>query len=267
MYLGIDVGGTKVLFAVFDEYGRIIFEHKAATPKKYNDFLELVGKTYKTKLSKFKPVAACCALPGIIDREENIVLYYGNLPWKNTPAKKDIGEELGIPLSIENDAKLAGLSEAQLHKKYKSVLYLTLGTGIGISVIVNGVIDLNAGDAGGKGIILEHKGKLKDWEEFASGRYLVKQYGKKASELEDAEAWKDYAANVACGLEQFLATFRPEVVIVGGGVGAHFEKFEKYLAYELEKYESKMLKVPRLLKAKRAEEAVIYGCYEYIKEN
>jgi predicted NBD/HSP70 family sugar kinase len=64
-----------------------------------------------------------------------------------------------------------------------------------------------------------------------------------------------------------LATIQPDVVVVGGGVGAHFEKFQPFLEEALKKINNPLVPVPPLLKAQRPEEAVIYGCYEYIVQN
>jgi glucokinase len=63
-----------------------------------------------------------------------------------------------------------------------------------------------------------------------------------------------------------LAIIQPEVVIIGGGVGTHFDKYGKLLETELKKYQTPLVPIPPIRAAQRPEEAVIYGCYELVKE-
>ena len=64
----------------------------------------------------------------------------GNLPWQDVPIAKDVESIIHCPTMIENDAKLAGLSEAMLVKDYRRVLYVTIGTGIGTAIIIDQMI-------------------------------------------------------------------------------------------------------------------------------
>ena len=66
---------------------------------------------------------------------------------------------------------------------------------------------------------------------------------------------------------ELLAIVQPELIIFGGGVGTYLEKFQKYLMEELNSVKNPLVPVPPIIKAKRPEEAVIYGCYEYLKAN
>jgi predicted NBD/HSP70 family sugar kinase len=168
---------------------------------------------------------------------------------------------------IENDAKLGGLSEALLvHKKYKKVLYLTVSTGIGGGIIIDGKIDQDLVDSEVGHMVLPFEGQLTKWESFASGKALVDRFGKKAMDLEDRKAWQEYSKDLALGIFQILAVIQPDVVIIGGGVGAHFDKFGEDLKKALKNLENDMVEIPPVIAAKRPEEAVIYGCYEYIKQ-
>lgn len=265
--MGVDVGGTKTLLAVFDAHGKIIKTEKFPTPEKYNDFLALLESTV-VAMSTGELQAICVALPGRIDRENGIGLRFGNLDWKNIPIQTDIERMFDCPVVLENDAKLAGLSEANLIKdEFKKVIYITISTGIGIALIINGIIDQNKSDSGGNSMIMEHKGKYVSWESFASGHAITERYGKKASEINDAAIWKVLAKDFAVGILDLIAIFQPEIVIIGGGVGTHFVKFEKPLKEFMKDYETPMMKLPPIVRAKHPEEAVIYGCYDLLKEH
>jgi glucokinase len=269
MYLAIDIGGSKTLLAVFDESGQVIDQFKFPTNKNYADFLSELAQAVKEKLGHHSFIACCCAVPGDIDRDQGVAIVFGNLPWHNLPIRSDLVKILGpIPIKVENDANLAGLSEARLvSDSYKRVMYLTVSTGIKSGFIVGGQIEPNLADAEPGQMVLEHDGKIQKWEDFASGRALVAKYGKKASEIDDPVVWKEFTHGLALGINELLAVLKPDVVIIGGGVGAHFEKFAPYLQEELNKMGNEMVPVPPIIKAQRPEEAVVYGCYEYIKQN
>lgn len=267
-YLAVDIGGSKTLLAIFSESGEVVYKKKFPTNPVYSKFLSELKREVEDHFKGNELRLCCCAAPGYIDRSRGIAKRFGNLKWHNVPLKTDISRILGgVSVVVENDAKLAGLSEALLvQKKYSNVLYLTIGTGIGDGIIINGKIDSNLEDSEAGQMVIEHEGKLMRWEDISSGRALMAKYGKKASEIEDPEIWAEYVLGLAKGIDALVAVLQPEVVIIGGGVGAHFEKFGKLLVQELEKFENGMIKMPPIIKATRPEEAVIYGCYDFIRQ-
>jgi len=239
MYLTVDVGGTKVLVATFTKGGEKIKSMKIKTPIMYPDFIAELKSTINELLGGSQPDACAIALPGTIDRDNGIVLYFGNLPWENVSIKQDLSDILQCPIYLENDAKLAGLAEADAVKDlYSRVLYVTVSTGIGLGLTVNGEIDYSVKDAGGRAIMLEHQGKIMAWEEFASGKAIVAQTGKMASEITDDADWYLVSRNIAIGLINLIVTLSPECIVIGGGVGAHLDKFHERLHDELEIYKS-----------------------------
>lgn len=268
-YLAIDVGATKTLVAVFESDGEMVCECKLKTDPDYSKLKDELARKIDELARQFTITHCAIAMPGTVDLEKGLVVAFGNETWRNIPIKNDLQSMLPhAKVLFHNDAKLAGLSETiLLHKKYRKVLYLTISTGIGGAVITDDIIDKDFENFEPGQIVFEHEGKTQQWEDIASGRSLKIRYGKQASEIEDSAIWQEYAKLLAPGFENLLATVKPEVVVVGGGVGAHLEKFLTYLLVELEKINNPLVPVPPLLKAQRAEEAVIYGCYEYIKQN
>lgn len=267
MYVGIDIGGTKTLVAVLDEHGVIKEEAKFLTPKNYDDFLaELQKSLAGLAVQDFK--AGGLGMPvTTFDREHGRAINFGNLDWRNVAVQHDVEQICHCPIAAENDAKLAGLSEAMLLKdEYQKVLYVTVSTGIGIGLVVDGVIDTSIGDSGGRAMLLEYRGKLVPWESFASGQAIVKRYGKKAMEITDEKTWHLIARDLAKGLIELVAITEPEVIVIGGSVGTYFERYAKLLAAELKKYHLPLVPMPVLRGAERAEQAVIYGCYDLAKQ-
>jgi predicted NBD/HSP70 family sugar kinase len=267
-YLAVDIGATKTLFAVFGADGQMVCEKKIKTNPDYEQFKRDLAAALK-ELDKFKFRAVCCAVPGRLDLERGVAVAFGNEDWRDIPVKDDFSALLpDAMVMVHNDAKLAGLSEAHmLGDKYNKVLYLTISTGIGGGVITGGQIDPDFANFEPGQMVFEFEGQTRQWEDISSGRVLKERYGKLASEIQDEETWRAYVETLVPGFENLLATIQPDAVIIGGGVGTHFDKFKPYLEAELSKINNPLVPVPPLLKAQRPEEAVIYGCYDYLRQN
>jgi predicted NBD/HSP70 family sugar kinase len=265
MYAAVDMGGTKTLIAVFDAHGNVKEQFKFPTPKDYPEFLDEFARAVDSLETKHF-TGACMAIPGKVDRINGVGIAFGNLAWEKVPIQIDAENILACPVIIENDANLAGLSEALLVlEKYRKSLYVTVSTGIGGGYITDGIINPDFADAEIGQTLLEHRDRLMRWEDFASGRAIVERFGKKASEINDDKQWYVIARNIAIGLINLIATLTPDVIIIGGGVGTHILKFKDRLDEQLKIYENPMLTIPPIIQAQRPEEAVIYGCYELAK--
>lgn len=266
MYLGIDVGGTKTLVAALDDDGVIKQKIKFPTNQDYSKFLDDLQKALG-ELETKEFIAGGIGVPGNIDRKNGVGLHFGNLPWQNVPILSDVQNLAGCPMALENDAKMAGLSEAMLIKSdYSKMVYVTVSTGIGIALVVDGKIDSNFGDGGGRHMQYEYDGKQTAWEDFASGRAIVERFGKRAEDIHDDETWRKICRNLCPGLVEIIGMVEPQVIVFGGSVGTWFDRYGAILAEELTKYELPTNKTPRLLGAQRPEEAVIYGCYDLAKQ-
>lgn len=265
MYLAVDIGGTKTLAATFSDLGELLESSKFPTPEDYSEFLNVLTDTV-AKLSTKDAKSAGVAIPGRIDREKGMALGYGNLQWGEQEIQKDIESILGCPVKIENDAKLAGLSEAQNYSQFENVLYVTIGTGISCALISNGQIDPAMEDSEGGQILVSSEGKMVPWEEVSSGKAIVERFGKRASDIDDMEIWKTIAREMSLGLLSLISVIQPDVIIMGGGVSTNYDKFAELLKQELKKHETSLVPIPPIKPAVRPEEAVIYGCYELARQ-
>jgi predicted NBD/HSP70 family sugar kinase len=266
MYAAVDIGGTKTLVAVFGRDGIIVEQVKFPTSPDYQVFLkELADNVANFSTKEF--VAGGVGIRGNIDRETGMTLMDDVLHWGRVPIKADCKAVFKCPFELENDSKLAGLSEALLLKdKYRKVSYLTISTGIGSAFIVDGKLDPDTLNSEVGKSIFEYDGKLQQWEDFASGRAIVAKYGKRASEIEDPETWREISKALALGIIVVIASFTPDVVVFGGGVGSHFARFEKPLKKLIKEIMPAEIAIPPLQVAQRPEEAVIYGCLELAKQ-
>lgn len=259
MIVAVDTGGTKTLVAVFDTEGRIVAEQKFPTPKAIDQYLVELKNTVDELVADQVITCLSVALPGTI--VDGRMIWAGNLGWHDVDIHALLSDHYDCPIIVENDANLAGLAEARaLERPPRVCLYVTVSTGVGTGIVTNGRIDPNFSTNEGGQIVLEHDGRFERWEAFASGKAIYEKYGKLASEIEDPAVWQEIGQNIACGLLATCALVRPDIVVIGGGVGTHFDKFkaplmETMLRASDEKY------VPTIIEAAHPEEAVVYGCY------
>ena len=177
------------------------------------------------------------AIPGRINRETGTAEGYGNLNWGLAPVKSDLEKMLNCTVAVDNDAKLAGLSEALLLKdKYRNVMYVTIGTGIGTAVIYDGNIDPATANGEGGQILVEKDGERLQWEDLVSGKAIVERFGQRASDITDSKIWKEIANDIALGLIDLIFAIQPQVIVFGGGVSVNFDKFSGFLYEKLKEF-------------------------------
>ena len=264
----IDIGGTKVLIANVDESGKILNSYKFKTPSDYPEFL----KQTKTELAKFEisDKTIVVGVPAKVNRETGTCAeYFGNRDWEHVPIASDISKILGgKKVVIENDANLAGLGEyyALNDPRPHEALYVTISTGIGTGFVKDGTLDPDQIDSEGGHMLLERDGKFVSWESIASGKSIVARYDKLASEITSQDDWKDITKDIAVGFVNVFSISQPDIVIIGGGVGSSFERFEQPLMQWLKEIAPKMIDIPPFVKASKPEEAVILGAYQLSKQ-
>lgn len=267
MYIGVDIGGTKTLIALLDDAGQITKHQKYPTEEKFADFTQDLVHALREDFMTEHVKGIAIAAPGEIDYDSGEGLIFGNLPWHNVPLAKVIKQAFNLPVVVENDANAAAIAEARaLDKPARSAVYVTISTGIGTGIVTNGRLDSSFRRSEGGWMHFEKDGKLQVWEDFASGRALFDQFGQYARELEDQAAWKAVAYNIALGLSNIAALLAPEVIIIGGSIGQYLPKYRRYLDESMLKLKEKMYELPAIVQAKHPEEAVVYGCYQLIKD-
>ena len=263
MYLGIDIGGTKTLLAVFNDDGSMVESQKFPTPNAYDDFLkELTGNLTQLKTKSFERCAI--GVPGNLNREQGIALALGNLPWRNVTLRDDVQAIVTSPTLIENDANLAGLAEAKmLVGRYTKVLYVTVSTGIGGTLYQNDEMIRALEDMEMGKMPLPFEGRIAYWENFAGGRSIVDRYKKMASELDDPKAWHEIAERLGYGLAIVCSILQPDAIVFGGGAGQYAEKFIPHLQAYLKENLHVVVNPPQaMFPAHYKDQSVIVGCYQ-----
>lgn len=259
MIVAVDTGGTKTLVAVFDTQGQIVHEQRFPTPPDVHDYVAQLKETIDGLIDPASISCLSVGLPGTI--QHGHMVWAGNLQWHDTDMKALLADHYDCPIIVENDANLAGLAEARALETVPPVcLYVTVSTGIGTGVILDGKIHPLLSRTEGGRILLNKNNELTIWESFASGRAIKARLNKLASEITDEADWRVVVDDIAQGLLVLCPFLRPEVVVIGGGVGAHFDKFGPLLIDTMAAHLHDAY-MPTIVEAVHPDEAVIYGCY------
>ena len=159
VYIGIDIGGTKVAAGLVNGKGEILSEVRVpmSSTGTAADGLAAVSNAIEkiTDATQDKSITAIgVTSPGPLDPRSGVVINPPNLPcWRNFPLKAEIERSYGLPVTVDNDANAAGLAEALWGAGvgYSSVFYATLGTGIGTGIIFDGQVYYGRTGAAGEG--------------------------------------------------------------------------------------------------------------------
>ena len=158
-YIGVDLGGTKILAGVFDSEHRCLASDKTKTRSEegYDAVCARIVRAVRSAaesagIDPSKARGAGIGAPGSISSDESHVLFAPNLDWRDAPLKADLEAELGCPVWLGNDCNVAatGIHRLELEAKPNDMVSLFLGTGIGAGIITNGVFLTGATRAAGE---------------------------------------------------------------------------------------------------------------------
>ncbi len=268
--LGIDLGGTNIVAGVVDEDYKIIATNKVKTnlPRPSEEIVDDIAKVSieaaKAAGVKIKDIAAVgIGTPGSINPKTGIVTYSNNLGFYDLPLGDMLRERLGVDLFLENDANAAAYGEyiAGAGRGTKNFIAVTLGTGVGGGIIIDGKLYSGSNYAGGE---LGHTviqmngeactcGRLGCYEAYASATALIRQTKQAMIRFPESSMWQlcdgrldnasgktafnamrngdeagkavvdNYIGYVAVGLANIINTFQPDVICIGGGISKEGE--------------------------------------------
>ena len=261
--VGVDIGGTKVAAGVVDESGRVLERSQVPTPSHDPQAVEdAIVESVQRLRARHHVEAVGIGAAGWVDNTQSIVRFSPHLAWRDEPLRQALESRIDLPLIVDNDANAAAWSEYRFGAGAGTsvMVCLTLGTGIGGGLVINGELFRGTyGMAGEWG----HMVKVPDghpcecgnrgcWEQYASGNALVREArvrlgagGPDATTLRSAlgvgpEALTGPHVTAAAmagdpqatallaevgtwmglGLADDVAGLDPEVVVIGGGVSA-----------------------------------------------
>jgi len=245
--IGIDIGGTGIKLGRFQKDGTCLESLTIATPSPSTPeaVIGAIAHTIDTINPDKTAIALGVGTPGPADVEGKIAKVAINLSgWHNVPLAEELESKTGLPTIIANDANCAGLGESWLGagRNYNNLILLTLGTGVGGAVILEGKLFTgHQGAAGELGLITLYpngypcnSGNQGSLEQYLSIGAIRRETGKDPAELgalatagdsEALEFWQDYGRLLGAGLASLIYVLTPEAVIIGGGVSASAEFF------------------------------------------
>ena len=263
-YVGIDLGGTNIKAGVVTGEGKLLNKVTCKTnaDRPMEDIIHDMGKLAADAIKdaglEVSDIEAIgIGSPGTPDNDEGLLVYSNNLPFVMAPMRKLIREVIDLPVYIDNDANCAAMAEAVAGaaKGAKDSVTITLGTGVGAGVIVDGKIYSGFNQAGSEfghtvlvsGGINCPCGRKGCFEQYASASALARMTREAAEKAPDSllhkayeqqgewnaqvafiamregdetakEVVDTYTSYLADGLANAINAFMPEVLVVGGGV-------------------------------------------------
>jgi len=293
--IGIDWGGTFLKTGVFSLDGKLLKKDRFSSDrfKESRYFLDCIVNFVEGVSKKYAVQSIGIGCPGIVNPQKGLIYYLPNIPgWKNYNLKQNLFYRLRKPLYIENDAKVAALAEYRCRHSDagKTVIYLTLGTGVGGAVFIAGKLlqsQCSTAELGHVPLHIHGKkcscGGRGCVETFLGNTHLVQEYRKLkkitqlvtpediylAAKKKDAAAlkvWKNFGTTLGVYCAGLVNIFNPELIIIGGGLTGAWEFFYPSVISAL--YKQAMwpyLKSLRVEKVHFKEDAGIYGAAELAK--
>lgn len=299
--IGIDLGGTNIAAGLVTDEGKIVSKKSIPTLAAERTGEEIVRAMAQLTMDIIKENQLTesdirsigIGSPGVADSKNGVLVYTVNLPLVHTNFRKIFEEYTKIPMYINNDANCAALGEivAGGAKGCKDCIMITLGTGVGGGIIIDGKIVSGFNSAAGElGHMVTHKGgelcncgRRGCFERYASATALINETkvaakyhpesvinelcggdyekinaktafdAKRQGDIIGTELVENYIRNLGEGVINFINIFQPEVLLIGGGVSNEGE----YLLQPLREYVSKYTYANEHIPQTRIERAIL----------
>ena len=244
--IGVDLGGTKVsVGAVAGGEVRRMARSDVPSEEAAEVVLALIVDTI-IEVFDSSVVGIGCGVPSVVDVAEGIVFDVENIPsWKEVHLKTALEDRFGVPAAVNNDANAFAVGEHIFGKGrgFRNLVGMTLGTGLGTGVIIDGRLYSGANCGAGEIGMMAHKGLT--LEDYCSGQFFQREGGAagdevyrraRAGEAEFLEAFERYGSELSEAVMIALYAYDPQAVIFGGSISAAFDLFETGLGRGLEQF-------------------------------
>ncbi|MGK5632474.1 ROK family glucokinase [Streptomyces sp. URMC 123] len=258
--IGVDIGGTKIAAGVVDEEGSILETCKVPTPPTPEGVIDAIADAVRTVSTGHQVEAVGIGAAGYVDDKRATVLFAPNINWRHEALKDKVEQRVGMPVVVENDANAAAWGEYKFGagQGHDDVICITLGTGLGGGIIIGNKLRRGrfgvAGEFGHIRVVPDGLlcgcGSQGCWEQYASGRALVRYARQRAQATPDSarillalgdgtpegvqgrhvsaaarqgdpvaiDSFRELARWAGAGLADLASLFDPSAFIVGGGV-------------------------------------------------
>lgn len=236
-YIGIDLGGTSFSMGRVI-HGMVVDAHSIPidSKKSSEDILKtLIDTIDATLTSEVKGIGV--GVPGIVDPVNGVIYDIQNIPaWKVVPLQEILQQKYHVPVALNNDANCFALGEKRFGKgkAFSNFVGLTIGTGLGMGVIIHN--ELYSGVMSGAGEIGMLPYKEGIVEEYAGSFFFPREYGESAKELHHKallndkkalQAFEAFGVHLGEAIKIALFMYAPEAVILGGSIALAYPFFAK----------------------------------------
>lgn len=267
MKIGVDLGGTNIRAGLVDGTS-IIRKAKISCPSKgsENEVIEaiaaLIGQLMDNEVESIG-----IGVPSVVDTKKGIVYNVANIPsWIEVHLKDILEERFRIPVRVNNDSNCFTLGESRFGKGkgFSYMVGVTLGTGVGSGIIIDGKLYEGRNAGAGEVGCLNYLDK--DYESYCSTPFFA-SHGTSGAELAeraeagDAEAealWNEFGTHLGELSKAILFAYDPEAIIFGGGIAAGYPYFERSLRERISKFPYETGKDVKILFSEDGDMA-IYG--------
>jgi len=269
MIIGIDLGGTKVSVGAVRE-GVVTGVVRREVPSQ--EAAEVVLEEIAGAINElFDPsvVGIGCGVPSVVDVENGIVFDVENIPsWKEMPLKAALEERFGVPTSVNNDANAFAVGEHVFGagQEFADIVGITLGTGMGTGVIVDGRLYSGSNCGVGEIGMMAYKGLT--LEEHCSGPFFERECGAAGEEIYRQAragdpgalaAFDRFGTELSEAVMIALFAYDPQAVIFGGSISAAFDLFEAGLREGLERFAYRRVIERLVMKPSTLENSAVLG--------
>ena len=283
-YISIDIGGTAIKYGTVSEEGVLLSRSEIPTEAKRGGYaiLEKITGIIWKLVSEEHYSGICISTAGMVDTKKGEIIYSAPLipDYTGVKIKKTLEECFGIPCEVENDVNCAGLAESICGsgKGYNPMLMLTIGTGIGGCLIIDGQVYHGFGNSACEFGYMQMRGS--DFQTLGSTGALVKKVALQKQEPE--EEWNGYRIfegakqkDAICitaidemvdilglGIANICYVASPQIVVLGGGVMAQEDYLKERLRSALDRYLlSKLASQTRIAFAMNRNDAGMLGAF------
>jgi glucokinase len=267
----VDIGGTKLLAAV-EADGALEPALRRATPREgtVDALVEMIDATRRGRALD----GISMAVPGPFDRERAALVNPPGMPrsWWGLRLGEELSARYGCDVVAENDANCGALAESSVGAAAgtRSAVYMTVSTGIGIGVVVDGRLVYGRHDTEGGHMVLWpewlggpecHCGGHGCLEALAGGLAIERRFGRRPEDLDDPDAWTDVGRWLGLGVTNLAAILDCEAVVLGGGVLGSADKFWPSMTRTVEA-SLFLVPAPRLLRGTLGDARNLLGALE-----
>ncbi|MDH3302323.1 MAG: ROK family protein [Acidimicrobiia bacterium] len=258
----VDLGGTNVRAAAVDDRGQLVLTIRTPTPRHDPDpqfLIHLIEAVLADLPPDRRADQAVVGLPGVIDQVHERLVTGVNLPagWIDKINEDWIADQVGMEVSLANDADLAAVGESEFGagRKHRDVVYVTVSTGVGAGLVVDSRLiqgSLSGGEVGHTVIDWEaaQRGEPATVEDLGSGTAIDRAAAKAGLAERGADLAKLVAAGsepatsiwnhaieaVGIGIANMAWLVAPQIVIIGGGVGRNTDLVLPVIRRQLERF-------------------------------